>query len=534
VSLKIGVIAAKDATVEQLAGLLEAAGQEVAARAVVPKRTTELRTQLERWIEDPAIELVIGIASSTMRGALLPLITKRLVGFMDLKEVDGGCCKSTIVLLVPRRDITRELLDDSLARVSRELQPRPDPANTPPTPIAHPRTSPTKPPPLARGPGDESTPSLSGRASTGDSTPSSISRRAPTTPPPFRVRGKTSPPPLPSEDDPPDDGPDFIIEHKRPPHVEFEVMVTEIKPVRLERLPVVLSPIARTPRKRRRRRRSTWRTIGIATVAGALVGGLLAWRERATSSASVSRSSASVAVSSAPVVPSTSVEPSTSVMPSTSGVPSTSSSHAAVPEARSAEPEPMTVEDMTAPEVIVISEDEAIDVSRPETIEMPPVPVRATDPATRQPASPSDSTVPSAAEVWSGETGTSRAISVPDALRTDDMGASNTDDAVTSQLRCHPGELEVGPLPLPLAIDREIIRAAISAMRPAVRRCGKLYPWRGVVTLLIYVRGDGGVASASVKTAPAIMLGQCIATAVTGARFAPTRKGGAFTYPFKF
>jgi len=253
VSFSVGVIAPKATTVDELASQLEGAGQRVAARTIASGRRSELRAQLQRWIDDPAIDLVIGTVSSPMRPALLPLITKRLIGFSDLREIDGGRCESTIVILVPARGISPELLDEILERVARERRPR----------------SPTQ-----RG---ESSSSALLQASTASSSPlpsstassssSLLTRRGPTSPPPMRGRPKTAPPPL----------PDFVRTHGRPPEAEFDGVITSIRPIRLERVPLVVSPTPKPPPKRHRRV-----AVGIAMCAGALVGVLIAWLGRQT------------------------------------------------------------------------------------------------------------------------------------------------------------------------------------------------------------------------------------------------------------
>ena len=87
---------------------------------------------------------------------------------------------------------------------------------------------------------------------------------------------------------------------------------------------------------------------------------------------------------------------------------------------------------------------------------------------------------------------------------------------------------------LPIAIERNIIRSAISSVRPAVKHCGELYPGRGTVKLFLHVRPNGAVESVSVTSSPAQLLGQCVADAAAKARFARTLKGGALKYPFRF
>ena len=240
--------------VERLARLLDACGHRVAARAVVPTRTPELTAQLKTWIGDPGVELVLAPAGGTLRRALLPLITRRLIGFTDLRDIDGGCCQDTIVVTIPE-ETSFETLEMIEARVlhNRRAQRR---ATTPPpadsTPV--PRRGPTTPPP----------------------------RRGSTTPPPIgeaRLRGKTVPPPLPVQSRPTQTTAEFVVSHSRPSEAELDETLSQLRPVRLEPLPLVVSPIVQPPPTTRRR---FWVSIGVAVLAGGLVGRVLACRDRAT------------------------------------------------------------------------------------------------------------------------------------------------------------------------------------------------------------------------------------------------------------
>jgi hypothetical protein len=227
VSVSIGVVASKSEVVEQLTRLLEATGHRVSARAIVRTRKPELTTQLKTWIADPAIQVVIGIDSVTMRAALLPLITKRLVAFNDLRDVDGGQCESTLVILLPK-EVTLESLTPVLERVERELEGR--------------GRRRTVPPPAPRPSTSTSTSSIS------------VSRSRP----------KTAPPPVPVREEP-----DFIIRHRRPSEAEFADQLASIRPIRLEPMPVVVSPKPQVPVSYRYQK---WLALGGAIACGALVG----------------------------------------------------------------------------------------------------------------------------------------------------------------------------------------------------------------------------------------------------------------------
>jgi len=241
VSLNVAVMASNPELAERLARLLDACGHRIATRAVVPTRTPELTAQLKSWIGDPGIEVVIAPVGGTLRRALLPLITKRLIGFTDLRDIDGGCCQDTVVVMVPEA-ISFETLEMIEARVlrNRGAQRRE-----------------TTPPPA-------------------DSTP--VPRRGPTTPPPRRGSTTPVPPPLPAQSRPTQTTAEFVVSHSRPSEAEFDETISHIKPVRLEPMPLVVSPTVQPPPANRRR---FYVQLGVAVLAGGLVGRMLACHDRA-------------------------------------------------------------------------------------------------------------------------------------------------------------------------------------------------------------------------------------------------------------
>jgi hypothetical protein len=224
-SVSIAVLASTPQIVEQLATVLEASGYRVAARAVTRTRKPDLAAQLKSWCSEPAMQLVIGVNGATARAALLPLITKRLSGFTDLRDIDGGQCGSTIVVLVPKA-FTLQTLEPILARIEHADAPR--------------RRGPTQPPPPPRA---------------GTSTSSIIATRQ---------RPKTAPPPVPVREEP-----DFIIEYKPSAEREFAEQVAAIRPIRLEPVSLTVSPIPPALPVRRYRK---WMHVAAAIVCGALVG----------------------------------------------------------------------------------------------------------------------------------------------------------------------------------------------------------------------------------------------------------------------
>jgi molybdopterin adenylyltransferase len=102
--------------------LLEGAGHHVAARAIVKDNRDVIRAQLQAWIADPAVEVIItsGGTGVTPRDvtpeALAPLITKPIPGFGELfrwlsfaeigsstiqSRAEGALCDRTYVFLLP-------------------------------------------------------------------------------------------------------------------------------------------------------------------------------------------------------------------------------------------------------------------------------------------------------------------------------------------------------------------------------------------------------------------------------------------------
>ncbi len=101
---------------------LEEAGHRVLARVIVPDDCDRVRAQLERWIADPAVDIVIatggtGItARDTTPEAMASLVTKSIPGFGELfrwlsyseigpaamqSRAEAALCSTTLVFLLP-------------------------------------------------------------------------------------------------------------------------------------------------------------------------------------------------------------------------------------------------------------------------------------------------------------------------------------------------------------------------------------------------------------------------------------------------
>jgi molybdenum cofactor biosynthesis protein B len=102
--------------------LLEGAGHQIAARAIVKDNRDVIRAQLVAWIADPAVEVIIctGGTGVTPRDvtpeALAPLITKPIPGFGEVfrwlsfaeigtstiqSRAEAALCDRTYVFLLP-------------------------------------------------------------------------------------------------------------------------------------------------------------------------------------------------------------------------------------------------------------------------------------------------------------------------------------------------------------------------------------------------------------------------------------------------
>jgi hypothetical protein len=83
--------------------------------------------------------------------------------------------------------------------------------------------------------------------------------------------------------------------------------------------------------------------------------------------------------------------------------------------------------------------------------------------------------------------------------------------------------------------DRTMILDGIAKVKGAVDACGQKLPnAKGIVKLYVTVSSAGSVTATEVRDTPDVVLGACVADAVSHAHFEPTEYGGAFTYPFAF
>lgn len=113
---------AEDRSGALIVELTTAAGHVLAARALVKDNRDLIRAQLERWIDDPQIDVIIttGGTGVTPRDvtpeALAPLVSKSIPGFGELfrwlsyadigtstiqSRAEAALCKDTYVFLLP-------------------------------------------------------------------------------------------------------------------------------------------------------------------------------------------------------------------------------------------------------------------------------------------------------------------------------------------------------------------------------------------------------------------------------------------------
>jgi molybdenum cofactor biosynthesis protein B len=114
--------AADDTSGDYIATRLGAAGHAIAARAIVKDEAREIRAQLERWIADPGIDVIVATGGTgvTPRDvtpeALAPLVTKPIPGvgerfrWLSFDEIgaatvqsraEAALCGTTYVFLLP-------------------------------------------------------------------------------------------------------------------------------------------------------------------------------------------------------------------------------------------------------------------------------------------------------------------------------------------------------------------------------------------------------------------------------------------------
>lgn len=88
---------------------------------------------------------------------------------------------------------------------------------------------------------------------------------------------------------------------------------------------------------------------------------------------------------------------------------------------------------------------------------------------------------------------------------------------------------------VPEALDRKAISEGIAKVKPAISQCGDRHAGvTGIVKVQVKVKPEGSVASALVKETPSGDLGTCVSDAILKGTFRPTKRGGSFSYPFKF
>lgn len=82
--------AADDTSGDLVAGRLTGAGHKVAARAIVPEDLDRLREQIKRWVDDPAVDVIISSGGTGLTRhdclpeAVAPLVDTPIPGFGEL------------------------------------------------------------------------------------------------------------------------------------------------------------------------------------------------------------------------------------------------------------------------------------------------------------------------------------------------------------------------------------------------------------------------------------------------------------------
>jgi hypothetical protein len=93
------------------------------------------------------------------------------------------------------------------------------------------------------------------------------------------------------------------------------------------------------------------------------------------------------------------------------------------------------------------------------------------------------------------------------------------------------GAPPAGP-PLPDGLDRAAIAAGLT--RIDTSGCRDQSPARGNVTASIKVSAAGAVTAVTVRSSPDPALSACVTAAARKGTFAPTQRGGSFSYVWRF
>lgn len=84
----------------------------------------------------------------------------------------------------------------------------------------------------------------------------------------------------------------------------------------------------------------------------------------------------------------------------------------------------------------------------------------------------------------------------------------------------------------PDSLDRAMISEGVSRIKSEVMACSD-GSYEGLIKVSVKVGASGGVTNVSIKDGDA-KVGKCVIDVFRTARFAPTRNGGSFSYPFLF
>jgi hypothetical protein len=512
-SLRVGVFAVDDTALGVLTGALEFHDVDVVRRATIEDEEPAIARHLAAWLAEEKLDIIVSTGTANARAALVPLITRRMLAFSELREVDGGRCGKTVVVLVPRgAAAASSALEDALPRIESELAsaqkasappkvvipPKAPPSRPtpPPTPPPRPRTPPAGVPvtptptpattleldaeaivaeAVAEPPKRESQPALP-LPQTSSIFSSVMSPRPPTDPPVAApepiIPSIPNTPPMPMVVRPPAKpvepapapAPEPVVE---PPSVAVEPLA----PVVAE-----LAPLA--PRQ-------TSATKYIAIAAGVLVAGGIALF-------AIGRSKPSTSKASSP-------PPAVAVV---------------TPDAAIAE----------AP-VDASTDFEEIEVDKPAP---------KTKPAKSNPSHASAVTTPPPSTTTAPAKTKTTAPAKVEAVAAD--GCDKVSCVLDNFARpcCEPFRPRKADED-PYALDKQMITTAMGKVKAAVIRCGEQHAnAKGIVKIATKVAGNGHVTEATVADAPDPALGECVAGVVRKASFATTVTGGTFTYPFKF
>lgn len=135
-----------DKSGDELAAFVKQAGHQLSARAIITDDETEIRRQVESYIHDSAVQVVIVTGGTGITGrdvtpeAISPLITKEIPGFGELfrmlsyedigaatiqSRAFAALCSATLVFALPGSTSAVRFAVDKILRTQLDIRTKP-------------------------------------------------------------------------------------------------------------------------------------------------------------------------------------------------------------------------------------------------------------------------------------------------------------------------------------------------------------------------------------------------------------------------